>query len=340
MDTDLKCNRLTCRKALIDKAVVTTCSHIFCVECANELFNAGRFCPACETILTEPDDVVVCSLHPSNDYKTSVLSGLSPSIVVEICSRALSFWQYQIHQENSFQQAVTRNLSDRNAQLQKQLDNVIREANGEINLLGNKVAELERDLELQRRKVNELQDASRDREKEYQKLKIQHDKIKRKALLAPSGGPPGQNLAHSIETNHSAPNRQAQTDQNRRMGNSVDIGAVVGGMEASGIQRTPLITRTSKTSFGQQRTNIPWPQGPQVHQVQVQAQSRNSFQSYNAVENMLYAPHNFRPKAVTQNNGSGAWATSNSSRPRPGTVQHQSRPFNPNLKRGFKPASR
>lgn len=70
METDLKCNRLTCRKLLTDKAVVTTCSHIFCVDCANELFNAARLCPACEASLTEPDDVVVCSLHPSNDYKT------------------------------------------------------------------------------------------------------------------------------------------------------------------------------------------------------------------------------------------------------------------------------
>lgn len=69
------------------------------VDCANELFNASRLCPACETSLTEPDDVVVCSLHPTNDYKTSVLSGLSPSLIMEICSRALSFWQYQVHQE-------------------------------------------------------------------------------------------------------------------------------------------------------------------------------------------------------------------------------------------------
>ncbi|KAI4518642.1 hypothetical protein K525DRAFT_288135 [Schizophyllum commune Loenen D] len=108
MDTDLKCNRLTCRKSLTDKAVVV-------LECANELFTAARLCPACETALTEPDDVV------------SVLSGLSPSIILEICSRAISFWQYQIHQENSFQQAVVRNLTDKNAQLQKQLDNVVRE---------------------------------------------------------------------------------------------------------------------------------------------------------------------------------------------------------------------
>ncbi|KIJ19987.1 hypothetical protein PAXINDRAFT_126325 [Paxillus involutus ATCC 200175] len=125
MDSDLKCNRLSCRKTLIDKAVVVGRKQS--VECANELFNASRLCPACETSLIEPDDVVVCSLHPTNDYKTSVLSGLSPTIIMEICSRALSFWQYQIHQENSFQQAVTRNLNDKNAQLQKQLENVIRE---------------------------------------------------------------------------------------------------------------------------------------------------------------------------------------------------------------------
>ncbi|KAI6122725.1 hypothetical protein EV401DRAFT_1858534 [Pisolithus croceorrhizus] len=171
MDTDLKCNHLNCRKPLIDKAVVVS-SPI--VECANELFNASRLCPACESSLSEPDDVVVvCSLHPTDDYKTSVLSGLSPSVIMEICSRALSFWQYQIHQESSFQQAVSRNLNDRNAQLQKQLENVIREANGEIRLLGDKITELERDLELERRKVRELQDTSREREKEYQRLKVE-----------------------------------------------------------------------------------------------------------------------------------------------------------------------
>ncbi|KAH8830653.1 hypothetical protein DL96DRAFT_1593836 [Flagelloscypha sp. PMI_526] len=70
MDSDLHCNRLTCRKPLSDKAVVTTCSHIFCIDCANELFSSARSCPACETVLTEPDDVVLCSLNPSNDYKT------------------------------------------------------------------------------------------------------------------------------------------------------------------------------------------------------------------------------------------------------------------------------
>lgn len=61
-------------------------------------------------------------------------------------------------------------------------------ANGEISLLNNKVASrayfllfgspiispagVEKDLELERRKVRELQESSRERDKEYQKLKV------------------------------------------------------------------------------------------------------------------------------------------------------------------------
>ncbi|KDQ20722.1 hypothetical protein BOTBODRAFT_101062 [Botryobasidium botryosum FD-172 SS1] len=172
MDSDLKCNTLTCRRSLVDKAVVTTCSHIFCIDCANQLFSTAQICPACETSLTEPDDVVICSLNPSNDYKTSVLSGLSPAIILEICSRAISFYQYQIHQESSFQQAILKNVNERNAQLQKQLENVIREANSELGLLNNKIAGLERDLELERRKSRDLHESSKEKDKEYQKLKV------------------------------------------------------------------------------------------------------------------------------------------------------------------------
>ncbi|KAJ7057128.1 hypothetical protein C8F01DRAFT_992082, partial [Mycena amicta] len=131
----------------------------------------------------------------------------------------ISFWQYQSHQENSFQQAVVRNVNDKNAQLQKQLENVVREANGEINLLNTKNAELMRDFELERRKVHDLQEASRERDKEYQKLKAQLDKIKRKALLTP------QNTSIS-------PREDQQQQHNNKLkvfaSNTVDVGP---GME-------------------------------------------------------------------------------------------------------------
>lgn len=192
------------------------------------------------------------------------------------CNRALSFWQYQVHQEHSFQQAVVRNLNEKNAQLQKELSNVVREANGEISLLNNKIAELQRDLELERRKALALQDSLKDREKEYQKLKSQHDKIKRKALLQPSS------LTQSANTNAAGRNVSAVDDSsaiNHGVGAAgsipiVDVNAVVGGMEANGIQRTPIVSRIAQHGSA----SAPWRAASNPQAVNATGSSRHTFQ--------------------------------------------------------------
>jgi len=79
-------------------------SHVFCINCSDSLglsSSAGltRICPACSTQLNNPDDVVVTQLNPTEDYKTSVLSGLSPSIIMECATRGLAFYSYQTSQE-------------------------------------------------------------------------------------------------------------------------------------------------------------------------------------------------------------------------------------------------
>ncbi|KAG5646471.1 hypothetical protein DXG03_003521 [Asterophora parasitica] len=165
-----------------------------------------------------------------------------------------------------FSQAVVRSLNDKNALLQKQLENVVREANGEISLLNNKTAELERDLELERRKTRELQDASRDREKEYQKLKVRqirissptdlinyndrqlaHDKFKRRALLAPHPAGAGhEGLSSFGHTNDDQQQQKQQRPLGMHMGNTtVNLGAVVGGMETNGASHDFLLGASS-----------------------------------------------------------------------------------------------
>lgn len=123
MDFALRCNSLKCRAVLIERAVVTTCryvctpecasslvllivssSHIFCNACSDTLGlsappGGNRVCPACQTRLPNPDDAVSTCLKPTDDYKTSVLSGLTPSMIMECAGRALSFWCYQSTQE-------------------------------------------------------------------------------------------------------------------------------------------------------------------------------------------------------------------------------------------------
>lgn len=66
----------------------------------------------------------------------------------------------------------------------------------------------------------------------------QHDKIKRKALLAPNlnGHDTSLTLSANItENKHVHPGHQAKARNGVGIGNNaVDLGAVVGGMEASG----------------------------------------------------------------------------------------------------------
>ncbi|KAH9943019.1 uncharacterized protein BXZ73DRAFT_74083 [Epithele typhae] len=156
--------------------------------------------------------------------------------------------------QSSFQQALYRNVTENNAQLEKRLDNVIREANGEISLLTNKIKEVERDLDGERRKANSLQESLKESEKEYHKLKTQYDKLKRKALLGgPVGGGSGSKDGPVPLTNQmlNIPSRQEDSARLRQgaaygvgVPGRVDVGAVVGNMEAAGIQRTPIVNRT------------------------------------------------------------------------------------------------
>ncbi|KAF7433338.1 hypothetical protein PC9H_005288 [Pleurotus ostreatus] len=219
---------------------------------------------------------------------------------------------------SAFQQAVVRNMNDKNAQLQKQLENVVRE-------------ELERDLELERRKVREVHEASRERDKEYQKLKAnvvipsplrnaQHDKIKRKALLAPdSGGGPQGNIGFPGADGYSR-----HLPQNPNSNQPLNVGAVVGDMQANGIQRTPLIARNGGGQYLQQTTapaNSGWGGNSQQRRPFPQAGYRSGTasdrsESANEIENMLMSGGNVPARRE------GGWGADTQRRkPHPGTVQ-------------------
>lgn len=136
--------------------------HIFCPTCASTLdlssaTNGERHCPACQTILVNPDDVVITALNPTEDYKTSVLSGLDPNTIMECAGRALLFWTYQTTQEmcvvlaaarhycvltaNSYyQEFLAKTLTDRYTGLNTQMDKVIHNANTEISTLQTRLS--------------------------------------------------------------------------------------------------------------------------------------------------------------------------------------------------------
>ncbi|KAL6860572.1 hypothetical protein ACO1O0_004600 [Amphichorda felina] len=145
MEHNLTCNNLQCRSELSERALVTTCSHVFCLQCAHQSGVTGQHpgkrpnCPACKSELPNPDDAVITNLNPSEDYKTSVLSGLSPNIIMECAGRALSFWAYQTTQDICYQQYLYKALSEKYSNLHVHLEKAINDANSEMENLQNKL---------------------------------------------------------------------------------------------------------------------------------------------------------------------------------------------------------
>ncbi|KAM3536133.1 hypothetical protein MY4038_000599 [Beauveria bassiana] len=184
MDLPLTCNNLKCRAELNDRALVTTCSHIFCLECTNRFCLSGQDqqnqvpCPACDTQLSSPDDAVISNLKPSEAYKTSILSGLSPSIIMECAGRALSFWAYQTTQNIYYQQYLYKTLTEKYATLSGRLEQTFNEANAQIETLQRKMSTLTTENDNSRKKNEELSKAYKEKSRQLLQTQELHDKLR------------------------------------------------------------------------------------------------------------------------------------------------------------------
>ncbi|KAJ0113976.1 E3 ubiquitin-protein ligase CCNB1IP1 [Diaporthe amygdali] len=188
MEHALRCNEIKCRVELRERALVTTCSHIFCVDCVSRSgFNGSapehRRCPACQSPLPRPDDAVITNLNPSEDYKTSVLSGLSPEAIMECAGRALSFWSYQMTQDLTWESHRCKVLTSRYSELSTSLDNIISDANAQLTNLQNKLASMALDHDSLNRKNEELVQAYKEKNRKLLQTQELYDKLKRRAML-------------------------------------------------------------------------------------------------------------------------------------------------------------
>ncbi|KAL4780969.1 hypothetical protein BJX76DRAFT_27218 [Aspergillus varians] len=187
MDFYLRCNSLSCRASLRERAVVTTCSHIFCLQCAEALglsrpTGGERRCPACDMTLINPDDAVSTILNPTEDYKTSVLSGLNPDTIMECTGRALQFWTYQMTQEIFYQEFSGKTLTDKYTNLNAQMDKVIHNANKEISTLQTRLVDMQTAQEQLRKKNQELADMYREKCKKFTQITHLYNVLKSRAM--------------------------------------------------------------------------------------------------------------------------------------------------------------
>ncbi|KAH6607927.1 hypothetical protein Trco_004240 [Trichoderma cornu-damae] len=182
MENSLTCNGPKCRKELTDRAVVTTCSHIFCLECVQQIGLASQenqrctTCPICNAHLAKPEDVAVANLNPTEEYKTCALSGLNPNIIMECAGRAISFWAYQTTQNLHYQQHLYKTLSEKYSTLWARFERLYRDADAEIN--GATASQ-----DVLQRKHDELAEAFKNNSRKLFQTQELYNKVKRKAEL-------------------------------------------------------------------------------------------------------------------------------------------------------------
>ncbi|KAL7334394.1 hypothetical protein PS15p_200028 [Mucor circinelloides] len=191
VEVDIHCNIIRCRKPLSveSQACVTSCSRnvqyhfnnhwgthseidIFCVGCANTLFSKTLSCPACNTSLSDSEDIILIQLNPTEEYKSSVLAGLKPEIILDICMRAVAFYEYQTSQEISFRTMIQKNVQEKYKILKDQFDIATRDLNHIIKVEKEKISAVTKDFELERLKCQQIAAKFDEKSKQFQKLQV------------------------------------------------------------------------------------------------------------------------------------------------------------------------
>ncbi|EDL20823.1 E3 ubiquitin-protein ligase CCNB1IP1 [Mus musculus] len=212
----LLCNYRKCRIKLSGYAWVTACSHIFCDQHGSgEFSRSPAICPACNSTLSGKLDIVRTELSPSEEYKAMVLAGLRPEVVLDISSRALAFWTYQVHQERLYQEYNFSKAENHLKQMEKMYMQQIQSKNIELTSMKGEVISMKKVLEEYKKKFSDISEKLMERNRQYQKLQGLYDSLRLRNITIASqegslepgmipqsgvfGFPPGNNSKFSLD---------------------------------------------------------------------------------------------------------------------------------------------
>uniref|UniRef100_A0A672GN78 Cyclin B1 interacting protein 1 n=1 Tax=Salarias fasciatus TaxID=181472 RepID=A0A672GN78_SALFA len=220
-DDTLLCNFPKCRIKLSGFAWVTACSHVFCnLHGSGELSRCPAICPACGSALSGKLDIARKELSPSEGYKAMVLAGLRPDIILDISSRAMAFWSYQVQQEHMYQEY---NLSRAEAQV-KQMEKMLTQQNQsrelEMSAMRGEIVSLKKVMEEYKKKYSEVSERLMERNRQCQKLQGLYDSLKLRNMVVGAGDreinePIAYVREFSVSNNEEHPSRLPRVPQGR-----------------------------------------------------------------------------------------------------------------------------
>lgn len=156
MDGEIFCNYKRCQVPLKNKAWATYCYHIFCNEHL-PICRAERRCPVCTSDLIGKGHLFPVTLSPSMEEKAMSLLGLSPSNILQVCFKAMSFWKFQMCQEKLYLTSSVKHLRSRLAKSESFHEEAVKKLNNLIQQERVKCNNLQKDLDDYIKKTHNLE---------------------------------------------------------------------------------------------------------------------------------------------------------------------------------------
>lgn len=133
-------------------------------------------------ISSSSDDIILTQLNPTEEYKSSVLAGLKPDIILDVCSRAIAFYEYQTSQELAFRSILQKNTEEKYNTLKSRFDLVTRDISHVLKVEKEKHKAISSDYQLEKKRSQQIYKKYEEKTKQFQKLKVMYERLKRRSI--------------------------------------------------------------------------------------------------------------------------------------------------------------
>ncbi|XP_064458956.1 E3 ubiquitin-protein ligase CCNB1IP1-like [Ornithodoros turicata] len=111
-----------------------------------------------------------------------VLAGQKPDTILDVCSRAMAFWSYQVAQEAAYKDFVMEKTKARSQQVVNELEGLVDKLNKECQSLKTELEGCLREKKTLCERLGELNEMHLEKGRQYQKLYAQFQQLKRRSI--------------------------------------------------------------------------------------------------------------------------------------------------------------
>ncbi|XP_046678537.1 E3 ubiquitin-protein ligase CCNB1IP1-like isoform X2 [Homalodisca vitripennis] len=174
----LKCHFPKCKLPVVNSALVTRCSHVFCSNHIIPGEGLARRCPACNTILDGSYDLVSANINPPEESKAIILAGYSPDVIFEIMSKALQFWEFQMNMQIMYQKTAADQLRIRLAKKETQWETMELNIKHYVQAQEKRVNHLKNELSTLTSTLTDIEGQLNEKDRQLRNLQSRYDSLR------------------------------------------------------------------------------------------------------------------------------------------------------------------